>query len=283
MTLIIALICIAIEQFTHQLSQLRRFGWLQNYLLWFRQLFPNLDGKLLLILILTPIISAISLLFASVNTLLWVILSIVILCYSIGPKNSTVEVTDYCDAIERDDPEAAYLYANALRPASDHLKSTEQFHQHVINATLSLSSDRLLAVLFWFLVLGPVGALLYRCSSQISQFTTDKSLHSLNESAQQLHHILEWLPARLTAFSYALAGSMNDALSNWREYDKEWSQCFCNHNCGILVCSGLGALQISADSQTNTLENVQAALALTNRALIIWVSFIALLTLAGFL
>ena len=282
MTLIIALICIAIEQFTHQLNQIRSFAWLKSYLTWFRNTFPTLEGNLTLVLALTPIIAITILIFASVNTLLWVILAIVTLCYSIGPKNSRLEVTDYCDAVERDDPEAAYLYANRLKPTNDTLKTTEQLNQHVINATLSVSNDRIMAVLFWFLILGPVGALLYRCSSHISLLSREEDLLPLQESAQRLHYILEWVPARVTAFSYALAGSMNDAVANWRDYSCEWSQCFCNHNCGILVCSGLGALQIPADSQFNDLESVQAALSLTNRALIIWVSFIALLTLAGF-
>jgi len=282
MTLIIILICSAIEHFTHQLSQVRNYNWLKQYLLWFHRAFSKLDGTLTLLLVLIPIIVAGLFLLANVNTTLWFILAIVILSYSIGPQNTTIQVTDYCDALERGDTEGAALYAEQLRHGQSYLTESDQLNQHVINAILVNTNERVTAVIFWFLLLGPMGALLYRCSEQVKSFSNDAELHILHESAQRLCFILAWLPARLTAFSFALGGSMSDAIHNWRHYQCNWEQHYCDSNRGILVCSGLGALQIDPSSCFNSLENVQLALALANRALIIWISFLAILTLAGF-
>ncbi len=282
MTLIITLICIAIEQFTPKLSQHRNYHWLKQYMLWFRHAFPNLDGTTTLLLILSPIIILGILLLSSVNALLWFLLSIVILCYSIGPKNTVIQVTDYRDAAERGDIEAAMRYADKLNPYTHSMTNVAQANQHVINAILTNTSERITAVLFWFILLGPLGALLYRCSEQLMRYSQANEGETLQEAAQRLHFILAWLPTRLTIFSYALGGNMSDAWQNWRHYQSKWAQIYCDDNRGLLICSGLGALQIEPTCRENNLQNVQCALALANRAIIIWVSFIAILTLAGF-
>ena len=283
MTLIIILICAAIEHFTHQLNRIRRYNWLKQYLLWFRRAFSNLDSTVTLLLALSPIMILGLLLLANVNTTIWFILAIFTLSYSIGPQNTEIQVTDYCDALERDDTEGAALYAEQLRHGQQSMSDTSQLNQHVINAILVNTNERITAVIFWFLLLGPMGALLYRCSERATKYSNDdEQLQILHESAQRLFFILSWLPARLTAFSFALGGSMSDALHNWRNYQCDWEQHYCDSNRGILICSGLGALQIAPDSASNCLENVQFTLALANRALIIWISFLAILSLAGY-
>ncbi len=282
MTLIIILICTAIEQFTQQLNQLRRYNWLKHYLSWFQRTFPNLDGTLSIVLLLLPILGTMVIFIISVNAILLFVLSVLVLSYSIGPKNTNVQATDYCDAMESGDSEAAALFAEKLCGKQMPVNDAEQLNQQVINGILANTHERITSVFFWFLVLGPVGALLYRCSEQLKGFTQDKELQPFQQATQRLHFILSYIPARITAFSYALGGSMNDAIKNWRDYNGGQVQCTNNNNCGIVVASGLGALQINHDSESNSIENVRSALALSNRALIIWISFLAILTLAGF-
>ncbi len=281
MTLIIILICIAVEKFTPTISQFRHYHWLKPYMLWFRRACPNLDGTITLLLILIPLIILGVVILSSINLLLWFLLSIAVLCYSIGPKNNATQVTDYTDAAERGDTEAALHYANELHPYRHEMTKIEQANQYVINTILSNTCERITAVLFWFLILGPLGALLYRCNQQLIHYSQSEDCEELQEAAQRLHTILNWLPARLTAMSYALGGSMSDAWQNWRCYQTEWAQAYGDDNCGILVCSGLGALQIEVNSRENDLQNIQCALALANRAIIIWITLIAVLTLAG--
>ncbi len=281
MTLIIILTCIAVEKFTPTISHFRHYHWLKPYMLWFCRACPNLDGTITLLLILIPLIILGVVILSSINLLLWFLLSIAVLCYSIGPKNSDIQVTDYTDAAERGDTEAALHYANELHPYRHEMTKIEQANQYVINTILTSTCERITAVLFWFLILGPLGALLYRCNQQLIHYSQSENCEALQEAAQRLHTILNWLPARLTAMSYALGGSMSDAWQNWRCYQTEWAQTNCDGNGGILICSGLGALQIEPNSQENDLQNIQCALALANRAIIIWITLIAVLTLAG--
>ncbi len=283
MTLIIILITLGVEFFTHKLAPLRAFSWLKSYALWFRNTFASIDGTLTLFLLLTPIILLLWLLLSSVNTPLWLLLAALTLWYTLGPATITPQITDYLDAIERGNNEAAMRHAEHLSGNSSSIENIEQLHQHVINGILTSTHERITATLFWFIILGPIGALLYRCNEQIKLISWEnEQLNFMYEATQRLHLILGWVPTRLTAFSFALGGSMADTLACWKHYHGEWQHQFCDHNCGLLIYCGLGALQIPPDSQQNSIENIHNALSLSNRALIIWVSFIAILTLAGF-
>lgn len=100
-------------------------------------------------------------------------------------------------------------------------------HKSLIGALFIQSHERLFGTLWWFLALGPGGAVLYRLASRLPLLIED--VHGpAARSAAALHALLAWIPARLTALLYALAGSMDDALSAWRrlsdDFDGDWRQ-----------------------------------------------------------
>jgi len=208
------------------------------------------------------------------------LLGLVILVYSIGPRELNRETQDYLDACERGDTEGATLYAAQLTGSAEECQSQAQLNQMVTAAILSEANDRILAVLFWFLILGPVGALLFRLSSQLHRQPQAELDRDFQQATHRLYFILNWLPARIAAFSYALGGSMVDALHNIKNYPSQWADKFLDSNTGTLVAAGLGALQIDPQNETDT-QQVLQALALSNRAIIIWISLIAVMTLVG--
>jgi len=75
------------------------------------------------------------------------------------------------------------------------------------------------AVIFWYFVLGPGAALAYR----LLALTADNSHQpALKARAEQLRHIMDWLPVRVLAVSFALVGNfvavtrvMLHELLNW--------------------------------------------------------------------
>ena len=66
-------------------------------------------------------------------------------------------------------------------------------------------------VLFWFVLLGPAGAVLFRLASVLSLRWREAS-PPFSAAAARIFHVLNWVPVRLTALTYAVAGNFEDAL-----------------------------------------------------------------------
>ncbi len=111
-----------------------------------------------------------------------------------------------------------------------------------IESLLENGSDAIIAPLFWFVLLGPAGALLYRLANTLDAmwgYRTDR-WQGFGWCSARLDDVLNWLPARMTALLYALWGDKAQAWHCWRQ-----QACHCaSPNGGVVMCSGAGALGI---------------------------------------
>jgi adenosylcobinamide-phosphate synthase len=100
----------------------------------------------------------------------------------------------------------------------------------------------LFAVLFWFVVLpGPGGALVYRAALIAAQRwhrDSESSDHRFGWFAGRMFELMDWIPQRLTAVSFAIVGDFEDALYCWRSQAAAWG----NAEEGIVLASAAGAL-----------------------------------------
>ncbi|ROR35116.1 regulatory signaling modulator protein AmpE [Inmirania thermothiophila] len=147
---------------------------------------------------------------------------------------------------------------------------------------------RLFAPLLWFLVLGPVGAALYRCAWWLALRAPDGTAGAeVREAARRLLWLLDWLPARGTALAYALAGSFDETLAGWRCFARRSADPGRGATEELLVCTGRGALGLVGDDGEVTAdpsaEAVRRARDLVRRAVVVWVTAVALLTLGGWI
>ncbi|QID18227.1 CobD/CbiB family protein [Nitrogeniibacter mangrovi] len=98
--------------------------------------------------------------------------------------------------------------------------------------------------IFWFLVLpGPAGAVFYRLASVLDRIwgtRQDDEIGRFGVAARQVFHWIDWLPVRLTAFSFSVVGNFEDALLCWRTQATQWA----HPSSGILLSSGGGALGV---------------------------------------
>jgi membrane protein required for beta-lactamase induction len=162
----------------------------------------------------------------------------------------------------------------------------------VEEAVLIQANNRLFGVIFWFMILGPTGAWLFRVADLMRRRAVFKSgrMQAAGEPTPDYLHILlatfgvlAWLPARLLALGYAMAGSFEAAVSDWRGYYDSCSDKFFHVNDAILAAAGKGAIREDVEeSEEFPIRPVQAAMRLVNRTLLIWVTAISLLTLIGF-
>ena len=144
--------------------------------------------------------------------LLWIGAAAAVLYYSFGRRDFSTLVERYSNYVQQGDFEAAWLYFQAELSCSpkssgpaeadgeeEDLSSPEQVHQSLIGSLVYEGYQRWFAVVFYFVVLGPAAALAYRLL-QLSLSGNSPAI------AQRWIAVADWLPARLLALTFALAG-----------------------------------------------------------------------------
>lgn len=288
MALIAILISLIVERLLGSMEELRRFGWFDFYSRWAAQRLKRvkwLNGPVGTLLLLLPLIApvvAIDYYLSGVWLLFGVAFSVLILLACFGPRDLEAEVEAFVDARRRGDEESACWHASELIGSDDEVDNSAELTKSIMENIFIEANERLLAIVFWFVLLGPGGALLYRLSSHIQSLYSEDEENSIVEAGMRLHLLLVWLPARLCAIAYALAGSFVEAVHGWRQVDGSWYES--SHK--LLIAAGFGALRMESsdiNDDSTACEQVSQSMALVRRAVLVFLSLVALFTLAGWM
>jgi membrane protein required for beta-lactamase induction len=275
-------------------QELRQLHWLDSFRQALYQRLPTdwTTSWRGLLALLVPVVVGMLLLQALVNDrgfgLLELLLGIAVLTYCLGPESFDELVNQYLRACEEKDVRQAQLIAKRilLEPISTNI---HHLSAQVTRAVFYEAEKRLFGVLFWFLLLGPAGALLYR----MAVFLAEENYHAggaASEPAMVLHGIMDWAPSRLLALTFFMTGSYDDAARGWRKSFTAGTADLTLRNRMFVILTGTAAMRHEVDDTVAHPDNqeeydlqwLRMARVLIIRSLIVWVTVIALLTLAGF-
>lgn len=210
--------------------------------------------------------------------------SVAVLIGCFGPRDLGSDVNNYLHASEAGDEQAMMKAATDLgaTPAD----GSKRVCNSLATAVLIQGHERLLAILFWFYLLGPFGAVLYRLAAGLPELLERRDCSmELRELASRLHAILAWLPVRAVAGLYMLGGSTDDALARWKDVHDEPLANWGEQNWHLLASVGCGAMQMEDGNRQpvhlSVEQSLQEALALVRRALLLALGVLAAFTLGG--
>lgn len=288
MNLIALFLGLALERLLTQLLHLREMRWLDG---WFdaglsllRKGSVPLSWLVSVSVVVIPAlpVAMVGIYFGHiVSGVLYVLFAALVLVFSLGPRDLMAEVSEYLQAAGSDRPGAAEAIARGLL---ENETAGEGSGGALESAVVVQANHRIFGVLFWFMVLGPAGAWGYRVADLFRRRSVFESARSGETAAyhvvQVLFEIVAWLPARLLALTYAVAGSFEDATEDWRRYYRATSRRFMRVSEDVVAAAGVGAIR-SRCPEEDTVGRVRSAGRLVRRSVLIWLTAISLATLVG--
>ncbi len=167
-----------------------------------------------------------------------------------------------------------YLDAKPLNVnITDNFSVTDLFTQRYQN---------IFVLLFWYMLVGPLGVIIYAESCRLEQSLQQQQKQEVYfaedfmKALTLLRSLMDWAPARVLGLTFALAGQFRPVFGFW-----------CTHLAGLTTSGSLvaeyGQLALGwGPSTALTPETIDESESLINRAIILWIVALALVTVGRF-
>lgn len=162
-----------------------------------------------------------------------------------------------------------------------------------VESVLENGNDAVFGAIFWYVLLGAPGAVAFRLLNTLDAmwgYKSERYLH-FGWAAARLDDVMNWIPARLTALTYSLCGNVVSGLRCWRLQARAWY----SPNAGPVMAAGAGSLQVElggsaiyhgqlkhrprlGDGQAPQAKDIDRAVRLVWRGIVLWVFFIAIVS-----
>ncbi|PIE43427.1 MAG: cobalamin biosynthesis protein [Gammaproteobacteria bacterium] len=231
-------------------------------------------------------------------SVLAVVVGGIVLYYAIGWQSLIGHAKAVTEPLKRGDLLAARKAVGMIVSRDTTGLNEEQVASAATESVLENGADAVFAAVFWFMLLGLPGVVLYRLSNTLDAmwgYKNDRYV-SFGWMAARMDDLLNLVPARLTALSYAFVGDFRSAITAWRHQAGTWK----SPNAGPVMAAGAGAIRVSLGGRAvyhgkwqerpslgpttgnrASAESVDQAIGLVNRTLCLWFSVIVVIGILG--
>ncbi|MBI0327592.1 adenosylcobinamide-phosphate synthase CbiB [Burkholderia plantarii] len=216
-------------------------------------------------------------------------LHVALLWFALGARSLAEHVAPIGAALVRGDLADARMLTARIVSRDTRDADASALSRAAVESALENGNDAIFGALFWFVVAGGPGALMFRLANTLDAmwgYRTPRLLR-FGWAAARIDDALNWAPARLTAASYALLGDTASAWRCWRTQARHWD----SPNAGPVMAAGAGSLNVVLGGPAvyhgeiesrPTLgagrpaapEHVRAALSLVARTSILWLALL---------
>ena len=170
----------------------------------------------------------------------------IMLYFCLGLRSLRDHNLPIADALARNDLPSARLLTARIVSRDTTSASEIELTKASAESLLENGNDAVFGTLFWFIVAGGPGAVLFRMANTLDAMWGYRTARLLRFgcTAARIDDALNYIPARLTALSYVLlAPGLQGKLRAWRCWHSQapaWS----SPNAGPVMSSGAGALGV---------------------------------------
>ncbi|MEP4889005.1 MAG: beta-lactamase regulator AmpE [Aliiglaciecola sp.] len=273
MTLISLIVVLMAERIATQTKYWRESfynGMYQGLLLRKRIFTEDMTSLTFLAAVLIPAFIILLLLNSIDNALIRLILDTAILMVCIGCPKLRELYKCYLQAANRGDFQACSMYADQLGHSGD---SPRTFGQELV----WLNYQHYAAVIIWFAILGPAGAVMYVIARSAAEAYKSEFQNELT-IGKQFMTVLDWLPVRITTLGLLLMGHFSKAFPIWFKYLFDL-----NVSAKMILCDVADAAEEVECDKSDYTEEPCTLVRLAKRNVMFLVVLISVLSLSGWL
>ncbi|WP_266180894.1 adenosylcobinamide-phosphate synthase CbiB [Dyella humicola] len=166
----------------------------------------------------------------------------VVLYLAIGLRSLGEHATPVACALHDGNLPEARTAVGRMVSRDTHVLDETQVAAAATESVLENGNDAVFAALFWFVLFGAPGAVLYRLANTLDAMWGYRTARyeRFGWAAARLDDALNYLPARLTATTYALLGDATRAWRCWQTQASSWD----SPNAGPVMAAGAGAIDV---------------------------------------
>ena len=172
----------------------------------------------------------------------WLVDILALYC-ALGMRSLGEHVQPVADALRRQDLDEARTRVGYLVSRQTSELGATDVARAATESVLENGSDAVFAAIFWFAVAGAPGVVLYRLSNTLDAMWgyRNERFERFGWAAARIDDVLNYIPARLVALTYAVLGKTRAALRCWRQQAPHWD----SPNAGPVMAAGAGALGVA--------------------------------------
>jgi membrane protein required for beta-lactamase induction len=205
------------------------------------------------------------------------LLGLAVLVYCLKPNEFNLKLEHLKFAIEsKVDLDSSNRFKYIL-----HAGKNDQLDS-IINNIFYNSIRNIFSVIFTFLLLGPAGALAYIIIDNFIYSEYIKVDQKSKKVLRLLTSIIEYIPVRVSAFTFAVVANFEQCLSQWKVIKNEKDI----HNMNINLINSVGFASFEKIKDENVNEDINLgkiiyAQSMISRSLLAWLSIIGFLIITG--